>query len=168
MSQAVLKPKLVTEKPDTGLTADARKQIAEQLSAILTDTYFLVIKSHVYHWNVVGPLFRSVHLLTEEHYKDLFNAADDIAERIRALGFHAPIVDAAGPDKAVVSLNTTARTTHDMIADLIDDHEAAIRKMRDAAETAEGHDDFVSHDMLVARLAFHEKAVWMLRALITD
>ncbi|WP_223475927.1 Dps family protein [Oricola indica] len=168
MSQAVLKPKLGKEEIETGLSADSRKEVAEHLSAILTDTYFLVIKSHVYHWNVVGPLFHSIHVLTEEHYKDLFDAADVIAERIRALGHHAPIANAAGPDNAVVSLNTTARTAHDMVAELIDDHEAAIRKMRAAAEAAEKSDDFVSHDLLVARLTFHEKAVWMLRSLITE
>lgn len=168
MTQAVLKPKLIDEKVETGISKDARREIAEELSAILTDTYFLVIKSHVYHWNVVGPLFRSIHMLTEEHYNDLFGAADVIAERIRALGFHAPIADAAGPGQAVVSIDTSARTAHDMVADLVHDHEAAIRKMRSAAELAEKHDDFVSHDMLVARLTFHEKAVWMLRAMIAE
>ena len=83
MSQAVLKPELGNEKPETGLSQDARREIAEKLSAILTDTYFLVIKSHVYHWNVVGPLFRSVHLLTEEHYTNLFDAADEIDLLVR-------------------------------------------------------------------------------------
>ncbi|QKV19032.1 Dps family protein [Oricola thermophila] len=168
MPHAVLKPKPATEKPDTGLSKDGRREVAEHLSAVLTDTYFLTIKSHVYHWNVVGPMFHAIHVLTEEHYSDLFAAADVIAERIRALGFHAPIADAAGPDKAVVSLNTSAKSAHDMVADLIDEHEATIRRMRDAAEVAEGHEDFVSHDMLVARLTFHEKAVWMLRALVTE
>lgn len=168
MTQAVLNSKLGTEKVETGISKADRKEVAEHLSAILTDAYFLTIKSHVYHWNVVGPMFHAIHVLTEEHYNDLFAAADVIAERIRALGFHAPIADAAGPDKAVVSLNTAARSAHDMVADLIKDHEAAIRKMRDAAEIAEKHDDFVSHDMLVARLTFHEKAVWMLRSLITE
>ncbi|MFZ2100161.1 MAG: DNA starvation/stationary phase protection protein, partial [Oricola sp.] len=156
------------EKVETGITKADRKEIADQLSAILTDTYFLVIKTHVYHWNVVGPLFHSIHVLTEEHYQELFAATDVIAERIRALGFHAPVSDAAGPDKAVVSLNIGAKTAHDMVADLVADHEAAIRKMRDAAETAEEHGDLVTNDMLVARLTFHEKAVWMLRSLITE
>lgn len=168
MTHAILKTKLDIEKPDTGINEAAREEIARHLSGILTDTYFLTIKSHVYHWNVVGPMFHAIHVLTEEHYGDLFEAADVLAERIRALGFHAPIVNSAGPENAVVSLNTAAKTAHDMVSDLIEDHEAAIRKMRDAAEVAEKHDDFVSHDMLVGRLTFHEKAVWMLRSLIAE
>lgn len=168
MTHAVLKTELGAEKVETGISKTDRKDVAEHLSAILTDTYFLTIKSHVYHWNVVGPMFHAIHVLTEEHYQDLFAAADEIAERIRALGFPAPIADAAGPDKAVVSLNTGAKSAHDMVADLVKDHEAAIRKMRDAAEVAEEHEDFVSHDMIVGRLTFHEKAVWMLRSLIAE
>ena len=168
MTHAVLKTELENERLSTGISKADRKEVAEHLSAILTDTYFLTIKSHVYHWNVVGPVFHAIHVLTEEHYQDLFAAADVIAERIRALGFHAPIADAAGPAEAVVSLNTPAKSAHDMVADLVKDHEAAIRKMRDAAEIAEKHDDFVSHDMLVARLTFHEKAVWMLRSIIAE
>jgi len=168
MTQAVLKPELSKEQVSTGIDADSRRQIAEALSSVLTDTYYLVIKTHIYHWNVVGPLFHAVHEMTEEQYKNLFDAADDIAERIRALGHRAPISDAAGPDESVVSTAASARSAHDMIADLIGDHEAAIRNMRQAAEMAEDKHDLVTHDMLTARLTYHEQVVWMLRALITE
>lgn len=39
--------------------------------------------------------------------------------------------------------------------------------MRDAAGYAGDKDDLVTEDMLVARITFHEKAAWMLRALMT-
>ena len=156
------------EKPATGIGADAREAIAEALSAVLTDTYFLVIKTHIYHWNVVGPMFHAIHEMTEEQYGNMFEAADEIAERIRALGHHAPIADAAGPGQAAVSTATGAKTAHDMIADLIKDHEAAIRKMREAADMAEDADDFVSHDLLVERMTYHEKVVWMWRSLMVE
>lgn len=165
---AVLSPSLGTEQVNTGLSEDAREEISKHLSAILSDTYFLVIKTHIYHWNVVGPMFHAVHELTEQQYEDLFKAADVIAERIRALGFRAPISDSAGPEGSVVSQAANANSAHDMVHDLIDGHEAAIRKMRDAAELSEKHGDFVSHDMLVGRMTFHEQVVWMLRALVTE
>lgn len=168
MSQAVLKPELTEESPSTGISDEARLKIAEALSSVLTDTYYLVIKTHIYHWNVVGPLFHAVHEMTEEQYQNLFEAADEIAERIRALGHKAPIADAAGPGEAVVSTAASAKSAHDMIADLIADHEAAIRSMRKAAEMAEEQHDLVTHDMLTARLTYHEQVVWMLRALVTE
>lgn len=168
MTQAALKVAQANEDVSTGIEEAAREKIAKALSAVLTDTYFLVIKSHIYHWNVVGPMFHAIHEMSEEQYENMFAAADDIAERIRALGHFAPIADAAGPAQAAVSPMTGARTAQEMVQDLIDDHEAAIRKMREAAELAEGENDFVSHDLLVERMTYHEKVVWMWRSLITE
>ena len=96
----VLKPKTHAEKMDIGLTAADRKEISAGLSEILVDTYRLLIKTHIYHWNVVGPLFHSIHVLTEEQYNTLFEATDIIAERVRAL---SPIKANAAPTCALAS-----------------------------------------------------------------
>jgi starvation-inducible DNA-binding protein len=53
-----------------------------------------------------------------------------------------------------------------MVEDLIAEHEAATRNVRTAAKDAEDGGDFVTTDMLTDRLAFHEKAIWMLNATI--
>ena len=83
--------KAEAEKINTGLSDQYRREMSQSLTDILAGTYHLTIKSHVYHWNVSGPLFKSLHELTEEHYEALFQAADVIAERIRALGHLAPV-----------------------------------------------------------------------------
>ncbi|MDJ0931047.1 hypothetical protein [Breoghania sp.] len=49
----------------------------------------------------------------------------------------------------------------EMVKDLISDHETVVKTMREAG-------DLVTGDMLTARLTFHEKALWMLRAIITE
>jgi starvation-inducible DNA-binding protein len=163
----VLKQKPRDEKINTGIAEKDRKAIAESLSGILADTYALMVKTHIYHWNVVGPLFHSIHVMTEEQYEDLFKATDIIAERIRALGYRAPVAGNRGSD-IVVELGAESKSAHDMVADLVDAHEAAIRKMREAAEMAEKAEDFVSHDMLVERMTGHEKVVWMLRSVVAE
>jgi len=74
-------------------TADIAN-VASQADALYearSATYPLVIKSHMYHWNVTGPHFLPVHKLTETRYTDMFAAAEVIAERIRALGNSAVI-----------------------------------------------------------------------------
>lgn len=73
---------------DTGV--NHVEAISDGLADALTDTYRLLFKTHTCHWNVEGPLFFSIHNLTEEQNKDMFEAADVIAERIRALGQLAP------------------------------------------------------------------------------
>ena len=66
------------------------KEVAKGLSEALADTYRLMLKTHAYHWNVEGPLFFQLHKLTEMQYANLFAAADEIAERMRALGQLTP------------------------------------------------------------------------------
>ncbi|MFB2550044.1 Dps family protein [Ensifer soli] len=164
-SASVLKPAAKDEEFDIGLADDYRRQMAASLSDILAGTYALLIKSHVYHWNVVGPLFKPLHELTEDHYNTLFKATDIIAERIRALGHLAPANLSEAARFAPKGRDVNHVTAADMIADLIRDHESAVRGMRDAATAADDAKDVVTADMLTDRLTFHEKALWMLRAI---
>ena len=75
---------------NNGLKKTARREVAEALSRSVADTYTLFASTQGLHWNVQGPLFYSVHKMTEEQYQDMFEAIDDLAERIRTLGFPAP------------------------------------------------------------------------------
>ena len=75
---------------DIGISESDRVEIADGLSKVLADSYTLYLKTHNYHWNVVGPMFNTLHLMFETHYNELALAVDEIAERIRALGEPAP------------------------------------------------------------------------------
>ncbi len=143
-----------------------RQKLADILAGNVADTLLLMIKTQGVHWNVVGPLFVPLHTLTEEQYRDLFEAADHIAERIRALGYFAPhrVDDMRGI--SVVKESTERLSAEEMISMLATDHEAIAARMRDAVETAESLSDTVTADLLTARIEVHEKAVWMLRAML--
>ncbi len=135
--------------------------VTDGLSEVLADTYRLVMKSHVYHWNVTGPLFFSIHEMTEEQYTNMFTAADVLAERIRALGELAVL----NPTDTAIGKDADARlSAKEMAEDLVDDHEHLARRMRTLVETAEAADDPATADLATERAAFHEKAAWMLRA----
>lgn len=157
----VLQPKPAPEKMSTGISDRGRESVATALQDVLGSTYRLLVKTQIHHWNVVGPLFYPIHLLTDEQYNDLFKAIDTIAERIRALGFAtaAPVI---GTEKKQV----VEMSAQDLINDLVADHEAICRQMRQAAGVADDVDDIVTNDLLVQRLTFHEKAIWMLKAIV--
>lgn len=152
----------------TGLTDDARRGVADRLGVVLADSYQLLIKTQGVHWNVAGPAFYSIHKLTEEHYANLFEAIDETAERIRALGHKAPASYTRFGQLSGIKDRDEPQTAGHMIEMLIADHETVARSLRDALEWAEEQRDHVTSDMLVARLAWHEKAIWMLRALDAD
>ncbi|MBB4198933.1 hypothetical protein CCR94_15750 [Rhodoblastus sphagnicola] len=157
---AVIATKPHVESPKSGIDHATRKDISGALGDILSSAYSLLVKTHVHHWNIVGPLFQQLHTMLEEQYETLFKSTDLYAERIRALGFPAPIPH--------VSVEQEARTmsAEQIVDDLLGDHETCVRAMRDTAIEAEGMGDIVTHDLLVAQMAWHEKTLWMLRAVV--
>src|SRR5687767_16018995 len=75
---------------DIGIAEKDRARIAEGLSRLLADNYSLYLKTHHFHWNVTGPMFQTLPVMFMQQYNELSLALDQIAERIRALGFPAP------------------------------------------------------------------------------
>ena len=139
--------------------------IAEGLADVLADTYRLVFKTHAYHWNVEGPLFYSVHKLTEEQYENMFDAADELAERIRAVGHLAPSSMADIMARSKIDDKNGELSAADMIEDLAADHKRISHRLHALIELVEGKKDPVTEDLATERSAFHEQAAWMLRAI---
>lgn len=139
--------------------------IAEDLADVLADTYRLVFKTHAYHWNVEGPLFYSVHKLTEEQYENMFDAADELAERIRAVGHLAPSSMGDIMARSKIDDKNGELSAADMIEDLAADHERISHRLHALIELVEGKKDPVTEDLATERSAFHEQAAWMLRAI---
>lgn len=161
----VLKARVRAENPRTGIDASDAKQLSDGLSRSLAGTYVLYVKTQGFHWNVVGPLFYGLHKLTEEQYQGLAKAADEIAERIRALGHPAPATLSEFLKLSVVDEMTGRQSAEDMVASLIADHENVARTFRDLVGIAEKASDVVTADLLTDRIHAHEEAAWMLRSI---
>lgn len=164
----VLNVRTDVDVPETGISDEHHKRLAGGLSALVADTYLLMVKTHGYHWNVVGPLFVTLHTLTEQHYEDMFQAIDDLAERVRGLGYPAPGSITEMIPMSVIAEETGNPSAEQMIDHLVADHEKIVRRLRETAEIADEMRDNVTSDMLTSRMAFHEKAIWMLRATLAQ
>ena len=150
----------------TGLSEENRKSVVNKLSDVLADSYLLMLKTQNYHWNVKGTLFKSLHDLTEAHYDELFEAIDELAERIRALGYDAPGSFTEFDQLSNIKDARKGISDLEMAGDLLKSHESLIINLRKTLKTAESVEDEVTVDMMVERLAVHEKAAWMLRSFI--
>ncbi|MGQ9907794.1 MAG: Dps family protein [Candidatus Flexifilum sp.] len=148
-----------------GLTAEVRAQVVDRLNARLSDTVVLYVKTRKYHWNVTGPHFAELHEFFEEQYDQLDEAMDELAERARQLGGIALGTLAEFSQKTTLSeapgVNPAAA---DMVRDLLNDHEAVIRQLRQDIETVTNLGDAGTADFLTGLLEKHEKMAWMLRA----
>ncbi|PYS01138.1 MAG: DNA starvation/stationary phase protection protein [Acidobacteria bacterium] len=150
-----------------GINEEDRKQIANGLSKVLADTYTLYLKTHNFHWNVTGPMFQSLHVMFEQQYRELAEAVDSIAERIRALGFPAPGTYADFADRTSLKEERGVPNAEQMIRQLVDGNEAAIRTVRSAYPLVERLHDQATADLLTERMQVHEKTAWMLRSLVS-
>lgn len=168
MTNPALKVAAPTFAPANGLDRSARDAVAVKLTELLADTHMLFMKTQGVHWNVAGPAFYGVHKLTEEHYEALHVAVDEIAERLRALGHEAPSSHTRYAEVTEVGELEPSTTAAEMVRSLITDHETVARRIRAAIPVCEEHDDYATADLLIQRLAWHEKADWMLRALAAE
>ncbi|MCD9086247.1 Dps family protein [Stenotrophomonas sp. SY1] len=154
---------------DIGIKDSDRKKVADGLSHFLADAYTLYLKTHNFHWNVTGPMFNSLHAMFMDQYTEQWTALDEIAERIRALGFNAP--GSYREFAALTSISEEPGLTHssdwkDMVQQLVAGNEAVCRTARKVLEQADDADDAPSEDLLTQRLQIHEKYAWMLRSLL--
>lgn len=151
-----------------GIGESERRGIAEGLSRLLADTYTLYLKTHNYHWNVTGPMFQTLHLMFEQQYNELALAVDQIAERIRALGFPAPATYSEFARLSSVKEEEGVPSAQEMIRKLVEGQEAVARTARTVFPTAEDANDQPTADLLTERMQVHEKTAWMLRSLLAD
>ena len=64
-----------------------REEVGHQLQATLVELVDLSLLGKQLHWNVVGPLFRPLHLQLDELIDSWRELADTVAERAVAIGF---------------------------------------------------------------------------------
>ncbi|WP_407646702.1 MULTISPECIES: Dps family protein [Gloeocapsopsis] len=149
-----------------GINEEDRKEIAQGLSRLLADSYSLYLKTHNFHWNVTGPMFQTLHVLFEEEYTELATAVDEIAERIRALGYPAPGTYSEFAELSSIPETKGVPKAEDMIRLLVEGQESVVRTARSIFPVVERVNDEPTADLLTQRMQVHEKNAWMLRSLL--
>ncbi len=148
-----------------GLESAQREEIAEILKVLLATTYSFYTKTQNYHWNLVGKEFYSVHLLLQKQYEELAEAIDEMAERVRALGFFVSGGLGIFKEKSLVGDESKVDLSiEEILKSQVLDHEKIIVFIRKALPGVESTHDGATADFLNKRLAVHEKMAWMMRS----
>ena len=140
------------------------KNTIDSLKIVLSDSYVLYLKTQNYHWNVTGPYFKSLHLMFEEQYNDLFTAVDLIAERIRALGEKAPGSFAIYSKLTNIEEGNENTDSDYMVKDLANDQDIIVKTLTNALKEAQAVTDEVTVGILTDRIEIHQKNSWMLKS----
>jgi starvation-inducible DNA-binding protein len=139
--------------------------VADALNALLADSFALYLKTKNYHWHVVGPQFRSLHLLFDEQAAEILATTDLIAERVRKndattlrsigdIGRHQSIKDddAAGVDAEM------------MVRTLAADNETLLARLRETKDAAESDGDIATSGLVDGWADETQQRIWFLKA----
>jgi DNA-binding ferritin-like protein len=140
---------------ENALRVDTEKaeQIVDALNTDLADAYVLYHQLHKHHWNVEGAEFLEIHRFLQEVYEDVEDAADELAERLQALGGvpHASMTTLAenatveAEDEDVYDIRTSLENDLEMMGDMIESY-------RQHIELADGLGDYSTGEMLREQL----------------
>ena len=150
------------------LEEKAREKIADVLHQLLASMYGLYLKTQNYHWNVTGLSFPSLHALFQSQYEELAEAIDEVAERIRALGFFPQGALGTFLKLSLVKDETKVRSPVEMVTFLLEDNQRVVTFMHAHLQEIEKTGDGATADLINKRLAVHEKAAWILRSIVSQ
>jgi starvation-inducible DNA-binding protein len=147
----------------TDLGAQATRDIGGALNALLADVYALYFKTKNFHWHVSGAHFRDYHLLLDEHADQIYEIADDIAERVRKLG--GTTIRSVGHIARLQRLKDNDADyvdPMDMLSELREDNTALLSSMRQAHELCDEHHDVATASLLENWIDQAERRIWFL------
>jgi starvation-inducible DNA-binding protein len=143
-----------------------RMFLVQSLSSILATTYTFQLKAHKYHWNVEGSDFLVYHKFFGKIYTEAHDATDLIAESIRTLDALAPgSLDEFNTLSAISCDTEPTVSSSTMLNNLEEDNLTIIELLKvGIMKSQELHYEDVA-DLLITRLAVHEKHKWMFRSM---
>jgi len=157
---------IAAQKTEIGIKKSNRKAVVEMLQQLLADEFLLYTETRNAHWNVEGIDFHTKHVFFEEEYGKLEKIMDEVAERIRMLGFYSPGTLAEFLELSHLEEASPEQTdSASFMAILLKDHDTVIKFIRKSiGENAEAHNDEGTADFITGILQVHEQMAWMLRA----
>jgi starvation-inducible DNA-binding protein len=147
-----------------GLTDKQAARLTELLQRQLSTYNDLHLTLKHIHWNVVGPNFIGVHEMIDPQVEAVRAFADDVAERIAALGASpegtpgAIVRDRSWDDYAI---GRDTAQAHLAALDLV--YNGVIEDVRKAIDETDDV-DLVTQDLLIDQAGALEKFQWFVRA----
>ena len=152
-------------KPHIGISEKKLENTASILSVVLADEMTLYVKTRKFHWNIYGESFMELHKLFENHYKQLEEIIDEVAERINKLGEQT-----IGTMKEFLSLTSIKESAgkypkqNEMLHELLADHETVIVQLRKYIDKQQKESiDAGTIDFITGLMQQHETISWILR-----
>jgi starvation-inducible DNA-binding protein len=141
-----------------------REDVGHQLQALLVELVDLSLLGKQLHWNVVGPMFRPLHLQLDELVDSWHELADAVAERAVAIGVHPDGQSATvardsplrGVERGEVEDRVVVREVTGRLAEVAERGRERMDRL--------GELDTASQDVVIEVVRALEQQLWMIRA----
>jgi starvation-inducible DNA-binding protein len=146
-----------------------RQDVVVLLNHTLASTADLYSQAKQAHWNVRGAHFYSYHLLFDAVASAVEPFADDLAERITALGGTANgTVRMAASHSILTEFDDGLRTGLDFVTALSQQVACYVAHLRQAIETTDNHGDADTADLYTEISRVMDKQLWFLEAHLSE
>jgi starvation-inducible DNA-binding protein len=147
----------------TDLGAEAAKDISAALNLLLADLFAVYLKTKNFHWHVSGPHFRDYHLLLDEQADQIYATTDPVAERVRKLGGATlRSIGQISRMQRVQDNDADYVTPLDMLAELREDNQQLVSRLREAHHVCDEHGDVATASLIEVWIDETERRVWFL------
>jgi starvation-inducible DNA-binding protein len=139
-------------------------ELTISLRVALANTFLMYFKAHSHHWNVEGIHFSQLHSFFQSLYEDLFDAADLLAEELRALDAKAPKTLSEMYQYKTVNEGVVAETVEEMLQDLVITNDQVVESLNKVIELATKLNKQGLLNSIPERVDVHTKHGWMIRS----
>ncbi len=139
-------------------------EIIEALNQAIAETAITTMLAQNFHWNVTGMGFGPLHDLFQKIYEDHFEAQDDLAERVKAIGGHAEGMLASMIKRSKVNEHNGHASDIEMIKIMAEAQEIIAQTLIGACDVASQCGDKLTEDLCVGRAREHQKFAWILKS----
>jgi starvation-inducible DNA-binding protein len=144
-----LREKSEYEGNPVGLSDNTAKVMARELDRHLASFITLFNQYHKHHWMVEGPQFRDLHLFFEDHYTQLHEQYDAIAERLTVMGYCPTCHPKKQLELSYIDHEEEGVfRIREMLAKDMDDEKNIAIELRKTIKLAMQHEDFATKALL--------------------
>lgn len=146
----------------------AADDVISCLNQCLANAYALGALAQNAHWNVEGCTFLELHEHFGEIYSGAFEAADDLAERLRQLQVYVAVDLAMFQQKAGFTQPSAPVDKNVWISALLTATEKVIADLKNLEKLSDNLQMIEVQDLALAQAQVHMKTAWMLRSLLKE
>ena len=138
--------------------------LVDKLKVVLANTFTMYMKTHGYHWNVIGSDFPQYHDFFGDLYAEVHGAVDDIAEQLRQINSFAPGSLQRMKELSELEEDDLVPNAAKMVVNLIAANDKVLLSLIECYEMAEEAKEYGLSNFLQDRITAHKKHGWMLKA----